>query len=75
MKLDVSLMISLKRSSDHLVVSYSATELAPMHEVYEYGLRNRCWSGKPYHLVDCNNELPNAQSIGKESMLSGLPIL
>ena len=64
MKVEVSLIISLKRSSLHFKNSQ------PLHidKLSETNLGR-------VHLVDGNNELPDTEGKGKESVLSSLTIL
>jgi hypothetical protein len=64
MKLEVSLMISLKRSSLH----YTSSEVGSLSRgcgTYLGGV----------HLVDGNDELPNTEGESKQSVLSGLAVL
>ena len=65
MKVDVSLTISLKRSSLHCEVSSDIVVFNPRRKAYLGGV----------HLVDGNDELSYTQSECEESVFTGLAIL
>ena len=65
MKVEVSLTISLKRSSLHWK-RFSVSDFRPSGEkIYLRGV----------HLVDGDDELPDTEGEGKEGVLAGLAIL
>ena len=65
MKVDVSLTISLKRSSLHCEVSSDIVVFNPQRKAYLGGV----------HLVDGDDELPDTEGEGEESVLASLTVL
>ena len=65
MKVDVSLTISLKRSSLHCEVSSDIVVFNPRRKAYLGGV----------HLVDGDDELPDTEGEGEQGVLTSLAIL